>query len=359
MIQPTYNPKEALNRVKLMMGYDPTKTLTENEKSLKKLIKEDGIDTAAEKAIQKILSACSGRPEAEGTLDAAAIASAFNRSFNYQTAYMFGGTDDSLWKAQAAKMKKGNMDDLCNVKREYEDLGFGDLIEDLVDELDDEELSELMETFSSMGYRSKKAATLAVASTEQKNINWFKGQFPCIFDSDGNVDQIVRKNANNYVYILIKGTSGAQYQVFSDGRVKKTNGTSTGKKIACQGSKVTFISESVEKKSISEQIDDSELGGGGGGGRTPTPTPRRGGGTSGFSSCTGTYRKGCKSDVVLKVQGCLGLTADGKYGSMTDSKLKGLGFTSFTDADVDKICNTPAPEISGEIVKIDPSNTDF
>ena len=55
------------------------------------------------------------------------------------------------------------------------------------------------------------------------------------------------------MYILIKGTSGAQYQVFSDGRVKKTNGTSTGKKIACQGSKVTFINESVEKKSISEQ----------------------------------------------------------------------------------------------------------
>lgn len=361
MIQPTYSPKEALDRVKLMMGYDPTKTLTENEKSLKKLIKEDGIDTAAEKAIQKILSACSGRPETEGTLDAAAIASAFNRAFNYQTAYMFGGTDDSLWRAQASKMKKGNMDDLCNVQREYEDLGFGDLIEDLVDELDDEELSELMETFSSMKYRSAKASKLAVASTEQKNINWFKSQFPCIFDSDGNVDQTVRKNANNYVYILIKGTSGAQYQVFSDGRVKKTNGTSTGKKIACQGSKVTFIGESVEKKSISEQIDDSELGGGGGGGRTPTPTPRprRGGGTSGFSSCTGTYKKGCKSDVVLKVQGCLGLTADGKYGSMTDAKLKGLGFTSFTDADVDKICNTPAPEISGEIVKIDPSNTDF
>ena len=167
-------------------------------KSLKKLIKEDGIDTAAEKAIQKILSACSGRPEAEGTLDAAAIASAFNRSFNYQTAYMFGGTDDSLWRAQAAKMKNGNMDDLCNIKREFEDLGYGDFTEKLVGELDDEELAELMETFSAMSYKTKKESRLQVDSTEQKNINEFKAKFRCVFDSDSNVDQKVYLNQNRY-----------------------------------------------------------------------------------------------------------------------------------------------------------------
>jgi hypothetical protein len=351
---PTYSPIEALNRVKLMMGYDPTKTLTENKESVKGLIKEDDIDTATEKSVQKILNSCSGRPVAEGTLDAAAIASAFNRSFNYMW-----GTDDSLWRAQATIMKKGNMDDLCNVKNEYEELGYGNFAEDLVGDLDDEELAELMETFSAMSYRSKKEAKLAVASTEQKNINWFKTQFPCVFDSDGNVDQTVRKNANNYVYILIKGTSGAQYQVFSDGRVKKTNGTSTGKKIACQGSKVTFINESVEKKSISEQIDDTELVGGnrgGGGGGTQPPLRQT---PPAYRNCTGTYKKGCKSNMIAKVQGCLGLMADGKYGKDTHTKLSGMGFTSFTDSDVDKICNVPAPEVSGEIIKIDPSNTDF
>ena len=38
MVQPNYSPKEALNRVKLMMGYDPSNTLTENQQKLKSLI---------------------------------------------------------------------------------------------------------------------------------------------------------------------------------------------------------------------------------------------------------------------------------------------------------------------------------
>ena len=31
MVQPQYSPEEALNRVKLMMGYDSSKTLNENK----------------------------------------------------------------------------------------------------------------------------------------------------------------------------------------------------------------------------------------------------------------------------------------------------------------------------------------
>jgi len=261
MVQPQYSPEEALNKIKLMMGYDLSKTLKENVSETKGLIKEDDIDTDTEKSVQKILGYCSSRPEAEGTLDAASIASSFNRAFRYQTGGFMGGTDDTLWRAQAAKMKKGNMDDLCNVNREFEDAGYGNFAQSIVDELDDEEIAELMETFTTMKYRTDKATKLAVTSTEQTNINWFKKTFPCIFESDGNVDQQIRKNANNYVYILIKGTSGKQYQVFQDGRVKKTDGTATGKKISCNGSRVTFISESVKKKILDEQIDDSELTG--------------------------------------------------------------------------------------------------
>ena len=248
MVQPKYSPTEALNRIKLMMNYDSSTTLTENEQKIKSLIKEDTIDTDTEKSVQKMISACSGRAEAEGTLDAASIASAFNRSFNYSPLGFNLGTDDSLWRTQAEKMKKGNLDDLCNINREFEDLGYGDFAQKLVDELDDEELAELMETFSSMSYRTKKESKLALASTEQKNINWFKKSFPCIFDSDANLDQVVRKNANNYVYITIKSSQGTQYQVFSDGRVKKMDGKSTGKKISCNGSKVGFISEGIIKK---------------------------------------------------------------------------------------------------------------
>jgi hypothetical protein len=38
MKQPAYSPQEALERVKLMMGYDMSKTLTENRESIKEPI---------------------------------------------------------------------------------------------------------------------------------------------------------------------------------------------------------------------------------------------------------------------------------------------------------------------------------
>ena len=41
MKQPAYSPQEALERVKLMMGYDMSKTLTENQETIKQRINED------------------------------------------------------------------------------------------------------------------------------------------------------------------------------------------------------------------------------------------------------------------------------------------------------------------------------
>jgi hypothetical protein len=61
--------------------------------------------------------------------------------------------------------------------------------------------------------------------------------------------------------------------------------------------------------------------------------------TGGYKSCSGTYSYGCKSDAIKTVQGCLGLVTDGKFGPKTQAALKAKGFDSFTDADVNKICN--------------------
>lgn len=64
------------------------------------------------------------------------------------------------------------------------------------------------------------------------------------------------------------------------------------------------------------------------------------GGGGSWKDCKGTYTRGCKSDVIAKVQKCLGLTPDGKFGPKTDAALKSKGFTNgFTDEDVTKICN--------------------
>jgi hypothetical protein len=77
---------------------------------------------------------------------------------------------------------------------------------------------------------------------------------------------------------------------------------------------------------------------------------KRTGGTGGgsYKDCFGTYTKGCKSEVIRKVQGCLGgLTTDGKFGDNTQKALVAKGYPNgFTDADVNKICNVQtSPEV--------------
>ena len=66
--------------------------------------------------------------------------------------------------------------------------------------------------------------------------------------------------------------------------------------------------------------------------------------TGGYKSCSGTYSYGCKSNAIAEVQGCLGLTTDGKFGPKTKSALSGKGFTTFTDKDITKICSTTTIE---------------
>jgi hypothetical protein len=66
-----------------------------------------------------------------------------------------------------------------------------------------------------------------------------------------------------------------------------------------------------------------------------------GGTKSKYKPCTGTYTYGCKSEVISKVQACIGgLTPDGKFGPKTKKALSAKGITSFTDADIEKICTT-------------------
>ena len=83
---------------------------------------------------------------------------------------------------------------------------------------------------------------------------------------------------------------------------------------------------------------------------------KQGGGTGGYKPCTGTYQKGCKSDIIAKVQGCLGLVTDGKFGPKTQTALSGKGFTTFTDADVTKICNKNTTVVDTDIEDVDGEN---
>jgi hypothetical protein len=347
MVQPNYNPEEALNRVKLMMGYDSSKTLTENKKSIGLISEQwftDTPDTEAEMAIVKVLKMCN-TGMAIGSLSdeqVAEIAARFNQAFNYSTLGTSFGTDDALWRAQLAVMEKGNLEDLCAIKNEFEENGFGKFANKLVEELDDEELSELLTTFTIMKKRSTGGQRLQVKDTQFSKIQFFEKTFPCVFQTNSNVDTKVFLNTNKYTYINIKGKSGATFRLFYDGRITKNDGTLTGKKLSCNGEKVV-IGESIEKKKLEEQFDDSELS------PTPSPTgtprPRREAPKPKpkYPPCqNGRYVLGCSSEVVRQVQECLGFMVsdqDGKFGKITQGALQKLGFAGgFTDKDVEKIC---------------------
>jgi hypothetical protein len=57
----------------------------------------------------------------------------------------------------------------------------------------------------------------------------------------------------------------------------------------------------------------------------------------------------------------VGFVTDGNYCPKNDAKLKELGYNSLSDADVDKICNKQisTPEVDGEEITVDTTNTDF
>jgi len=91
----------------------------------------------------------------------------------------------------------------------------------------------------------------------------------------------------------------------------------------------------------------------------PVKSGKTGGKTSGYKPCSGKYTYGCKSEAISKVQACLGgLTPDGKFGPKTKKALAAKGFTSFTDADITKICTTTKVEEDPSLSVVDSGGPD-
>ena len=373
MIQPKYNPKEALRRAKLMMGYDTSKTLTENVNKQKRLLSEADSGSSAP-GVKATLDGCLSAPNDVGSpfmdnSDVDRLASNFVEAFS--SAF---GTDNDLWRKSLKEMTgKGGYYDLCAIAKSYEEQTGEDFYEGIDSDIDfDDEWSEFGRAFHAMKNRTK--GVQKTKEQESATISGWESKYPCVFKTNSNVDKTVRPDENKFNYILIKGNSGKKYALFYDGRMKSEDLKLIGKKLTCNGDKPSVVSESVKKK-LAEQIDDSGISGGStgidDGGSTPssTPVPRQRVASS-YTACSGTYKKGCKSDVINKVQGCLNddttlnlnpkLVPDGKFGPLTQAALTKKGFTTFTDADVDKICTKPLPddEYTGGISQDDEDTDD-
>ena len=286
------------------------------------------------------------------------LAGLFRKSFDWSFMGMGvgGGTDlETLRSALSELEKNGNFGDFCKIR---EIMGKDKFEAEIIDELNTSELGEVINMIELLLAKSVKG-NLKIRDAETANEQWWLNSFPCLEATDSFVIPIqieTDKFGNTYVKVNFKVKGQLKvFRVLQNGRIY-TDDTHkwTGKKLVCSGTENTkvTVSESIKKKTVKEQadlgdinlsaMDDVDLGG-----STPTPSPDPSPrpdprpGTS-YQSCSGVYRKGCKSDVIAKVQGCLGgLSQDGKFGPKTEDKLNEkhpeLGGI-FRDSEVDKIC---------------------
>jgi len=397
MVHPKYSPEEALQRMKLMMEYDSSRTYTENKVIVenKKPINEvaflgipalawawTGVAAAlgltagvasewtnedAKTKLQELSKGCDKnnadaqklKRETMDTQQQTKLAGLFRKSFDWSFMGMGvgGGTDlETLRGALSELEKNGNFGDFCKIR---EIMGKDKFEAELIDELNTSELGEVINMIEVLLAKSVKG-NLKIRDAETANEQWWLNQFPCLEVTDSFVNPLSVQNdkyGNTFVEVefKVKGLL-KKFHLLQNGRIYTADTHKyTGKKVQCSGTKVSVVGESIKKKSIFEQadlgnIDLSAQDGfdlGGGGGSTPAPSPDPSPDpsprpSSSYQSCSGVYRKGCKSDVIAKVQGCLGgLVQDGKFGPKTEARLNEkhseLGGI-FRDSEVDKIC---------------------
>ena len=396
MVQPKYSPEEALQRIKLMMEYDSSKTYTENKVIVenKELINEEpftllgiglawwlggaavagtGAALASEYSsgdiddkVRVALGACD-TADADMLVTSlsdpenADITAQFDDAFAYRTfgveiPGIGGGTDLSLVKSALSTLReKGRMGDFCKVRKLF---GNSPKLEDaMVSELNSTELTWVTNTVRTLAAKSAEGSTPA-RNQESAQKKWWQDEFPCV-DIQGSYvyPMVIETNPNNgntsvKVKFKIKGVV-KEFKLLYNGRIYTLDDKYTGKKVVCSGTKVSVVAESVKKKAIFEQADlgDIDLSPVDGDLDPATPDPVTPGPVTpgpvrtGYRSCSGSYSFGCKADAIATVQKCLGgLVVDGKFGPRTKDALKAKGYESFTDAEVDKICGIDSIE---------------
>ena len=408
MVQPKYSPEEALQRIKLMMEYDSSKTYTENKVIVenKKHLNEEpltllgvgigwwlagaavagtGAAMAAEYSsgdiddkVRTLLGACD-TADADMKVTSLSdpensdIAGQFEEAFAYRTfgveiPVIGGGTDLSLVKSALNTLReKGRMGDFCKVRELF---GNSPKLEDaMVSELNSTELTWVTNTVRTLTAKSASGSTPA-RNQDSAQKDWWIKNFECV-DTQGSfvypiTPSINPNNGNSSVKVQFKVKGVVkEYKLLQNGRIYTMDDKYTGKKVVCSGTKVTVVAESVKKKTIFEQADlgDIDLSPVDGDLDPATPTPSPDPGTTppvrtGYRLCSGSYSFGCKADAIATVQKCLGgLVVDGKFGPRTKDALKAKGYESFTDAEVDKICGN-STGVDSEISAESPADTD-
>jgi len=324
MVQPQYSPQEALERVKLMMKYDTSKTLNENKEMISEQYVAPAVaGTAAGAGLAAGATAAGILPGTAsslvGTIGTTGVGAAAEAVGGALSIGITGGAAVlgalagialvplAYWlitkDTGANKVKK--MFEMCSsegtkiakLPRKMTDATFRDMSDNIEDAINDKTLGFLPGTDEEKLFTQFKQLQDGTASDFCAFVKYYNSHSDSgdLFDDlDSDIDaedewkQIYRPIRNCVEDSLL--TLKDENPVPEDPELKK------------------------KKKS----------------------------GTGGYKACTGTYSMRCMTDPsgsIGKVQGCLGLVVDGKYGRNTDTKLKELGYNSFQDSDIDTICN--------------------
>jgi hypothetical protein len=154
----------------------------------------------------------------------------------------------------------------------------------------------------------------------------------------GTKDAVITKKS---VGNLFADTNGGLVFGLDNGKVKTGNGQYEGEyECTADGIQVEFDEATFVIKGCKGPEENK---------KTETDDNNGGGGTK-WKDCSGTYVRGCKSEVINKVQGCLGgLVKDGKFGPRTEAALQAKGYSNgFKDSDVETICGGTSTDQSSK-----------
>jgi hypothetical protein len=327
MVQPNYTPKEALERVKLMMSYDTSKTLNEN----KQIIEEQYVaPAAAATAAGAGLGLAAGTGAAGYALagtSTGALAMATGEALGMTTGAAAMATGTAVlggavalavlplvyWLATkdtgANKVKK--MFEMCSsegakiakLPRKMDDATFRDMSDNIDDAINDTTFgikggTDEEKLFAQFNKLQDGTASDFCAFVKYYNSHSDSGDLFDDLDSDIDAEDEWKK-----IYRPIRN--------------------------CVEDSLLTIKDDTIED--CKQNPNQAKCKGG-----------KKGGG---YKPCSRNYTIGCMSEVIKQVQGCLSLVQDGKYGKKTKAALASVGFPNgFTDADVEKICKTSNPQ---------------